>query len=75
MVCTAQCVVGCQCPAGTVLDEVEQKCVSLDQCGMSVDHMIITLDHMIIIITIECPPTCSHQFCSNHGNKYKPCSR
>ena len=33
VVCTAQCVIGCQCPAGTVLDEVEQKCVTLDQCG------------------------------------------
>ena len=34
--CTTQCVVGCQCPVGTVLDDLQQKCVNLDQCGMSV---------------------------------------
>lgn len=21
----------------------------------------------------ECPPKCSHEFCSNHTNRYKPC--
>ena len=32
--CTLQCVVGCQCPSGTVLEERRKKCVTPDQCGM-----------------------------------------
>jgi len=31
--CTQQCVVGCQCPIGTVLDEVQKKCVKPNQCA------------------------------------------
>ncbi|XP_065913510.1 keratin-associated protein 16-1-like [Dysidea avara] len=32
VICTLQCVVGCQCPSGTVLDEKNRKCVKPDQC-------------------------------------------
>ena len=31
-ICTLQCVIGCQCPQGTVLDEEQNKCVTKDQC-------------------------------------------
>ena len=31
--CTLQCVVGCQCPAGTVLDEVANRCVPVEKCS------------------------------------------
>ena len=33
LICTLQCVVGCQCPPGTVLDEKNKKCVKPEQCG------------------------------------------
>ena len=33
VLCTDQCVEGCQCPPGTVLDEKNKKCVMPDQCG------------------------------------------
>ena len=32
--CTAECIVGCQCPNGTVLDEENNKCVMKKDCGM-----------------------------------------
>ena len=32
-ICTKQCVPGCQCPPGTVLDEVANKCVLLTKCS------------------------------------------
>ena len=32
-ICTLQCVVGCQCPAGTVLDEVANRCVTVEKCS------------------------------------------
>ena len=31
--CTLQCVQGCQCPNGTLLDEAQNKCVTPDQCS------------------------------------------
>ena len=31
--CTLQCVAGCQCPSGTVLDELQNKCVKADECS------------------------------------------
>ena len=31
--CTRQCVIGCQCPAGTVLDEVANRCVTVENCS------------------------------------------
>lgn len=34
-VCTSDCVVGCQCPPGTVLDEANNKCVKKEDCGMN----------------------------------------
>ena len=30
--CIQICVVGCQCPSGTVLDEVNNKCVNKEDC-------------------------------------------
>ena len=35
VVCTKQCVVGCQCPKGTVLDEERKRCVKPGQCATS----------------------------------------
>jgi len=32
--CTSECVVGCRCPNGTVLDEENNKCVMKKDCGM-----------------------------------------
>ena len=31
--CTNDCIVGCQCPSGTVLDEVQKKCGKPDRCA------------------------------------------
>ena len=31
--CTLQCVRGCQCPLGTFLDELQNKCVEADECS------------------------------------------
>ena len=33
--CTQQCVAGCQCPYGTVLDETNNRCVRKEDCGMN----------------------------------------
>ena len=30
--CTRQCVAGCQCPHGTVLDESTDRCVAEQEC-------------------------------------------
>ena len=30
--CTLQCVAGCQCPSGTVLDEENKRCVEHNLC-------------------------------------------
>ena len=40
-ICTLQCVPGCQCPQGMVLDEEQNKCVTEDQCGKTsnTDHV------------------------------------
>ena len=35
-ICARGCVKGCQCPAGTVLDEVANKCVQVDDCSKSI---------------------------------------
>ena len=32
-ICPTVCVEGCQCPFGTVLDEDNNRCVELDECG------------------------------------------
>ena len=32
--CTLQCVAECQCPIGTVLDEVNNRCVEIQDCRM-----------------------------------------
>ena len=31
--CTLQCVRGCQCPGGTMLDTLSKQCVTPDQCS------------------------------------------
>ena len=45
-VCTLPCVIGCQCPSGTVLDEVQNKCVKRNKCGK------ITCMHALLQIII-----------------------
>lgn len=32
--CTQQCVPGCRCTSGTVLDEVNNRCVKIEECRM-----------------------------------------
>ena len=32
--CTKQCIIGCQCPRGLILDEENNKCVMKKDCGM-----------------------------------------
>ena len=34
--CTLQCVPGCQCLSGTVLDELQNKCVKPDECSKNI---------------------------------------
>ena len=34
-ICTTQCVPRCQCPQGTVINEVTNKCVPVDRCPKS----------------------------------------
>ena len=37
--CTLQCVRGCQCPGGTMLDTLSQQCVTPDQCSNGTHSM------------------------------------
>ena len=72
-ICTLQCVIGCQCPQGTVLDEEQNKCVAKDLCRKT--NNVCMCYCVIICISIECPPTCSHEYCSVRSNRRKLCSR
>ena len=45
-ICTRQCVPGCQCPRGTVLDEVQNKCVRLNQCSKLHNNMYTMLQYL-----------------------------
>ena len=41
--CTLQCVAGCQCPSGTVLDELQNKCVKADECSKNTFSHVVTI--------------------------------
>ena len=72
--CTLQCVPGCQCPSGTVLDELQHKCVKAEECGKIIFYST-TIPSDWCPFSAACPPTCTHEFCSKRRNRRKPCSR
>ncbi|XP_065887926.1 matrilin-2-like isoform X3 [Dysidea avara] len=63
--CTKQCIIGCQCPRGLILDEENNKCVMKKDCACPVKGQI----------RIECAPlTICAATCSNNGVP-RPCPR
>ena len=74
--CTLQYVPGCHCPSGTVLDELQNKCVKADECSKNTfSHVATIVKWLVLFFTAPCPPVCSHEFCSKKRNRKKPCSR
>ena len=39
--CTEQCVIGCQCPKGLILDEENDRCVMKKDCGMCTSNQTV----------------------------------
>ena len=69
---------GCICPNGTVLDEVQNKCVPLSKCSKNI--ILITNHNIFIINSItECPQQCTHEFCTSQlvrdSRRPVPCMR
>ena len=55
-ICTQQCVFGCQCPFGTVLDEVNNRCVKIEDCrtyNSLVYHFQLSSSSIIILKIIK----------------------
>jgi hypothetical protein len=71
--CTRQCVAGCQCPQGTVLDEIAQQCVSVEDCSKCSSScfcsMVTTVLESLKVMLFSfsaCQPDCTHDFCSQN---------
>ena len=60
--CTKQCVAGCQCPAGTVLDVTSNSCVTIDECP---DSACPVQGQGFTLCGSACPPNCTipNPFC------------
>ena len=52
--CTRQCVAGCQCPRGTVLDESTDRCVAEQECPRKCEqpHAIMHIESIILYFVL-----------------------
>ena len=59
--CSQTCKPGCNCPSGTVLDEIQNTCVPLSKCSKSVQEFIIKEGRESIQATLIVWPNALHK--------------
>ena len=69
--CTMQCVTGCQCPHGTVLDESTDRCVAEKECPRKCEHTHATLliMHTYLQFSLLCYYACIYLCWMQVGTK------
>ena len=69
-ICTRQCVPRCECPRGTVINELTNTCVRTNKCPLPGTGKRAPSIHVIIVYLIlfkgSCPPKCSAAYCKRN---------